>query len=179
MQDPAEQIKDLIEQGNEFLFLRYKSEYEIATYELKFSSVEDVYKRDLDRLAKINFDLLAPEVREILVAKERSLKKSLEVGVGNRSDYTNKNTYEYIGKHLKRKLDTGDLYITALSMGKWEVDVIKPRSPLTPKKILECQIDKQFEFESGKIRTFKITGANVKWVDDNIYVAIGNDLFGM
>lgn len=128
-------------------------------------TVEAMYEKDIAILESVakNKSVLAPIFQEAVDAILASRKKSLTEGVGNRDDYTNKDTYDILGNGLKIHKADGTLYVTGLSNGK---SVITPAT--TPRKIpnsrpltiAKREVENRFELPSRKFRTFALRGVN-------------------
>lgn len=142
----------------EIVNIEYESEHDLAIYTFIVGMVlEDLYKRDIESLeaaASIEDDEERKAIIEELMA---SLRKSLEVGIGNNPAYTKQGTYEHVAPGFKMHKETGDLYISGILTNKILIEQKKERKETksSAKTILKNEIRRQY-MASHRFREFKV-----------------------
>jgi hypothetical protein len=157
---------------------------EVAKYNLTLNaSTENLYKKDIDILRRmVNIlkgikaqDHTVKAAEELLASRNESLTK----GVGNNSQYTNADTYDYVAglTGVRVHKETGALYVSGLLNRK---EVITPGTPRkqvksAPKTIAKKKIG--YMLPSGRYRLFtlpNVTRAAVNGDVLEIVVALDN-----
>jgi hypothetical protein len=136
---------------------------ELATYSVNLAaSTEALYKRDIAILEKweAKRNLLAPVFQEAVAAILASRRKSLTVGIGEREDYTNRDTFEVIANGLKVHKVTNALYVDGLVNSKTILVEGTPRKTVNsaPLTIAKRTIESRLALPSRKYRRFKLEG---------------------
>lgn len=136
-QPTDEQIVRLAE-GRTFVSLLYRNnEGEVSRQTIvPGPSVTALYQKDIAQLTgEIIPALEAEGDAELLAAAQvvlASRRKSLEKGVGQREDYTARDTYTHLTGSVKRHRETGALYIVGIVVKK-EVKVPVEYKPVNSK----------------------------------------------
>ena len=162
----SELLAGLDRKGAHFASFTYTSKKtgEKARYVLILGAgTETLYRKDLTRLQRIARLLKAvkanPELQLAAAELIASREKSLDVGIGNREDYSNRDTYETIGiPGVKIHKVTGEVYVSGLLNRKDVIEEGEPQKPVKskPKTVFKNRITKNLP--SGKYRFFNLAG---------------------
>ena len=142
----------------EIVNIEYESEHDLAIYTFVVNLVlEDLYKKDIENLT---YALKVEEGEDRQEAIEEllgSLRKSLEVGIGNNPAYTKKDVYEHVSPGFKMHKETGDLYVFGVLTNKMVIEEKKERKETksSQKTILKNEIRRKY-MTSHRFREFKV-----------------------
>ena len=142
----------------EIVNIEYESEHDLAIYTFVVNLVlEDLYKKDIENLTYALEAEEGDDRREAIEELLKSLRKSLEVGIGNNPAYTKKGTYEHVAPGFKMHKETGDLYISGILTNKILIEEKKPRKETksSQKTITKNEIRRKY-MTSHKFREFKV-----------------------
>lgn len=121
--------------------------------------LENAYKKDIAKLEGQAFD----GVREVArLEMLKSLKKSLEVGIGNNPLYTQKGNHKTLSNGLRVNKETGICQVYGLTMGKIVIEkgvykVVKSAE----KTLAKASIKKALRLRSAKFRPFNVEAENL------------------
>jgi hypothetical protein len=142
----------------EIIEIEYTSEHDRSIYTMFVGfDIEKLYKRDVESLEaalKTEKDEERIEAIEALIA---SLRKSLEVGIGNNPDYTKQGVYEILAPGIKAHKETGDVYVCGIVTNKEVLEVLKDRKPVNSsrKTIVKNAVRRELMI-SNKFREFRM-----------------------
>jgi hypothetical protein len=142
----------------EIVEIEYETEWERSIYTFIVNvELEQLYLRDLQRLEgalAVEKDEERIEAIQSLIA---SVKKSLEVGIGNNPEYTKKDVYEHVAPGFKMHKETGDVYVYGIQSNKIVLEVKKERKETKskPKTIIKNAVRKDYMI-SHKFREFRV-----------------------
>lgn len=147
---------------------------ELARYSVILTaSTETLYRKDIAILEAVEKHraLLSPLFQDAVSAILASRRKSLTAGIGNREDYTNKDTYTHVGNGLKVHNVTGALYVTGLVNSKSVITpATQPRKVPNSAPLVKAKrdVEARFSLPSRKFRTFKLEGVKGARVNGDI-----------
>jgi hypothetical protein len=142
----------------EIVEIEYETEWERSIYTFIVNvELEQLYRRDIDRLEHaltVEDDDERIDAIETLLA---SLRKSLEVGIGNNPEYTKRDTYEHVAPGFKMHKETGEVYVYGIQSNKIVLEVKKERKPVNSsrKTIVKNGVRKDYMI-SHKFREFRV-----------------------
>lgn len=147
--------------GRRFVRSRYTNrEGEVSTITVQYGvSVENLYRKDIAMLHNVIIPELeaagdqasADAARIILASREKSLTE----GIGQRDDYTNRETYTVVCPGIKVHNVTGDIYLTGLVVSKTvEVPGTYKAVNHRPLTILKAAVERRLP--SAKYRQYKL-----------------------
>jgi hypothetical protein len=147
--------------GAKFVSFTYtaKASGEVAKHTLILgASTETLYQKDLARLTRMRGLLVAIKAGMALEAVDAiiaSRMKSLEVGIGKREDYTNRDTYTHVTAGVKVHTETGAVYVSGLAHHK-TVHVAGTYKTVNsrPLTIMKSRVERMLP--SSRFRTFAI-----------------------
>jgi hypothetical protein len=142
----------------EIVEIEYESEHDRSIYTMFVGfDLERLYKRDVESL-EVALKVEKDEERiEAIGSLLKSLRESLEKGIGNNSAYTKKDTYETIAPGFKVHKESGDVYVCGIVTNKKVLEVKKERKAVNSsrKTIVKNQVRKEFMI-SNKFREFRM-----------------------
>lgn len=161
------ELKEMLEslKGAEFISLLYRAKGtgELARHVISIGAdKERIYREDLETLFSNRRKLAKLGTVENKALRElvSSLAESLKKGIGENSAFTRKGTFETIGKGL-RLLDSGELEITGLSIGKTVIEKGTEKTVKSSEKTIAKNRIRSF-LKQSKIRSFSVSIENLK-----------------
>jgi hypothetical protein len=120
-------------------------------------TLEGLYRSDLVRLEQAKSQETEAIDLEAIEALMGSIRKSLEVGIGNNPDYTKQDVYEHVAPGFKMHRETGEVYVFGILTNK-EVLEVKKERPVrkSSEKTLAKDRMRRKHTLSGKFREFKV-----------------------
>lgn len=142
----------------EIVEIEYETEWERSIYTFVVNvELEWLYRRDLQSLEgalAVEKDEERIEAIQSLIA---SVRKSLEVGIGNNPDYTKRDTYEHVAPGFKMHKETGDVYVYGIQTNKVVLEVKKERKPVnSSRKTIVKNAVRKDHMISHKFREFRV-----------------------
>lgn len=150
-------MKELAVQ-EEIVEIEYETEYDRSVYTFIVGvTLEDLYRADLVRLEQAKAQETEAIDLEAIEALQKSIKKSLDVGIGNNPDYTKRDVYEHVAPGFKMHRDTGEVYVFGIVTNK-EVLEVKKERPVrkSSDKTLAKDRMRRKHTISGKFREFSV-----------------------
>jgi hypothetical protein len=156
-------LRESTEKGCKFLTFLYQSKGtgEVAKYQINFGiSYHSACESD-----KALIEGYTPENETEVEAKAEMLKSLTEtLTEGVSSSYTQKDTFENIGKGIRQHKETGEIYIYGFVQSKEQVE-----PPITPKKAVNSsaktlakrKIEKALECKRNKFAQFVLNPENI------------------
>lgn len=142
----------------EIVEIVYETEWEKSLYTFLVGvDLEQLYRSDIDRLEHALTTEGDEERIEAIESLLKSLRKSLEVGIGNNPDYTKQGLYEHVAPGFKMHKETGEVYVFGIQTNKIVIEVKKERKPTNSsrKTIVKNGVRKDLMI-SHKFREFRI-----------------------
>ncbi len=144
--------------AEEIVEIEYESDFDRAIYTFIVGvTLEALYRADLVRLEQAKSQETEAIDLEAIEALMGSIRKSLDVGIGNNPDYTKKDVYEHVAPGFKMHRETGEVYVFGILTNK-EVLEVKKERPVrnSSEKTLAKDRMRRKHTLSGKFREFKV-----------------------
>jgi hypothetical protein len=144
--------------AEEIVEIEYESDFDRAIYTFVVGvTLEGLYRSDLVRLEQAKSQETEAIDLEAIEALMGSIRKSLEVGIGNNPDYTKQDVYEHVAPGFKMHRETGEVYVFGILTNK-EVLEVKKERPVrkSSEKTLAKDRMRRKHTLSGKFREFKV-----------------------
>lgn len=154
-------MKELAVQ-EEIVEIEYETEFDRAVYTFVVGvTLESLYRADLVRLEQAKAQETEAIDIEAIEALQESIRKSLEVGIGNNPNYTKRDVYEHVAPGFKAHRETGEIYVFGIVTNKEVLEVKKDRPvrKSSDKTLAKDRMRRKHTL-SGKFREFKV--ASVK-----------------
>lgn len=142
----------------EIVEIEYETEFDRAVYTFVVGvTLEGLYREDLVRLERAKAQETEALDLEAIEALMASIRKSLDVGIGNNPDYTKQGLYEHVAPGFKMHSETGEVYVFGIVTNK-EVLEVKKERPVrkSSDKTLAKDRMRRRHTLSGKFREFKV-----------------------
>ena len=144
--------------NEEIVEIEYETEWERSIYTFIVNvELEQLYRRDLQSLEEA-LDAEKDEERiEAIQSLIASVRKSLDVGIGNNPEYTKRDLYEHVAPGFKMHKETGDVYVYGIQSNKIVLEVKKERKPVNSsrKTIVKNGVRKDLML-SHRFREFRV-----------------------
>jgi hypothetical protein len=160
-------LRESTEKGCKFITFLYQSKGtgEVSKYQINFGiSYHSACESDKALLEGYNpADEIEVEAKEEML---KSLTETLTEGVS--SSYTQKDTFETIGKGIRQHKETGEIYIYGFIQSKEQIEPpTKPKKPVnsSAKTLAKRKIEKALEMKRNKFGQFILNPDNIAGVN--------------
>lgn len=156
--------------SSSFVAFPYETDFEKANVVLHLGcNVRRKYEKDLETLENARqfyVDMNDPVYLEAIDDMIKSLKNSLDKGIGNNDAYTKQDVYESLAPNIKQHKESGKLYVFGFVNQKNVTEVKAQRKAVNsrPKTIAKRTIEKRHGLQTPKFREYIIDLAHISSV---------------
>ena len=159
----VDQLREATEKGCKFMTFLYTSKGtgETSKYQINFG-IDYHNAVEADKLALESYEPKDELEKEAKTQMLQSMTETLTEGVS--SSYTQKETFDNIGKGIRQHRETGELYIYGFVQSKEQVaPPTKEKKPVNsrPLTLAKKSIEKACEFKRNRFGQFILTPQNI------------------